>query len=77
MTGPKIRRCDRCHRRLRQHGMETWNVVVESGYITGLVCPGCQTSEENVEAEINEATLDYCGMLSDGRLVAQPKVIRE
>jgi hypothetical protein len=53
--------------------MELWNIVVESGYITGLICPDCQTAEENTEAEINAATLDYCGMLPDGRLIAQPK----
>lgn len=67
-------RCQRCSRRYR--GQTNWNVVVDKGVTTGILCPDCQTPEENAEAEINEATLDYQGSLSDGRLWAVPKDIK-
>lgn len=53
----KVIRCTRCNRRLR-NGVG-WNIVFASGVVTGFLCPGCQTPQENTEAEINEATLDY------------------
>ncbi|MEU9805588.1 hypothetical protein [Mycobacterium sp. NPDC050853] len=65
----------RCDRRLRNPDSvqgHAWNIVVESGYITGLICPACQSGEENIEAEINHATLDY-GLDGLGRLVGRPK----
>jgi hypothetical protein len=46
--------------------MAEWNVVVECGVITGLICDRCQTPEEYTEAEVNHATLDY--KVVDGRL---------
>lgn len=68
----RFRPCDRCGRRARSlNAMSNWNVVVERGYVTGLLCPACQTPEENVEAAINEATLDYT--LIGGRLAGRPK----
>lgn len=51
--------------------MRDWNVVVELGVITGLLCTDCQTVEENAEAAVNEATLDYA--VIDGRLAGRPK----
>ena len=51
--------------------MAGWNVVVEFGYITGLLCPSCQTPEENAEAAIHGATLDFA--IINGRLSAVPK----
>lgn len=81
MTGPyqratrkvsQIRGCIRCRRPMR--GDETgWNVVVEGGRPVGRLCPNCQTSEENAEAEMNEATLVY-ERDALGRLTARPKV---
>ncbi|MDC8973986.1 hypothetical protein [Mycobacterium marinum] len=53
--------------------MDGWNVVVERGYVTGLLCPNCQTPQENAEAAVNEATLDYT--VIDGRLAGRPKGI--
>lgn len=63
-------RCSRCRRRYRGHG--DWNVVVSAGVVTGYLCPGCQTPEENAEATIHEATLDY-GITQDGLLIGRPK----
>lgn len=69
---PRLRPCDRCGRRGRSlAAMADWNVIVEYGLITGLLCPACQTPEENVEAAVNEATLDYT-MIGD-RLAGRPK----
>lgn len=69
----KVRRCERCGKRLRNLGAgDGWNVRAERGVILGLICPGCQTAAENAEALINEATLDY-GMDPYGRLVGRPK----
>ncbi|MFF7415705.1 hypothetical protein [Streptomyces lydicus] len=35
------------------------------GVLRGLLCPECQTPEENAEAEVKEATLDYAHMAPD------------
>lgn len=51
--------------------MAEWNIVVERGVVTGLLCDRCQTPEEFIEAEINHATLDY--KVVDGRLAGCPK----
>lgn len=50
-------KCMRCGRRYRGRG--DWNAVFEQGVCVGIKCPACQTPEENAEAEINEATIDY------------------
>ena len=68
----RLKPCDRCGRRERSlAAMAGWNAVVEFGYITGLLCPSCQTPEEKAEAVIHEATLDFA--IISGRLVASPK----
>lgn len=67
----KIIHCSRCSRRYRGHG--DWNATVKAGVIVGLLCPACQTPEENAEALVNEATLDYLGVGADGRHKARPK----
>lgn len=68
----KVIRCDRCRRRYRGHG--EWNVIGRQGAIVGLLCPSCQTPEENAEAEINAATLDYVTG-PDGLVRTFPKVL--
>lgn len=57
MSRTKIERCTRCRRRWR--GSDDWNAEFRKGVFVGLLCPTCQTPEENAEAVINEATLDY------------------
>lgn len=70
----KLIRCSRCARRLRNPRADTrWNLVAENGVVTGYLCPNCQTAEENAEAEINLATLDYTGAGPDGLLRATVK----
>lgn len=66
-TKRKVERCTRCRRRMRS--IAGWNAVFRRGVAVGLLCPDCQTPEENAEAEINEAGLDYSRMrqLPDGR----------
>jgi len=53
----QIIKCDRCGKRYRGHG--DWNIVYHDGYVTGFICPGCQTPEENAEAAFKALTLDY------------------
>lgn len=62
--------CGRCGRRYRGRG--DWNATMREGVIVGLLCPRCQSPEENAEAEINEATLDY-RLDAFGRAVGFPK----
>jgi len=64
-------KCERCARKYRDRG--AWNGVYEAGVCVALLCPRCQTVEENAEAEVNEATLVYS---SDafGRIVARARV---
>lgn len=64
-------RCARCNRRQRA-GSEGWNVAADNGVVVAFICPRCQTPEENAEAIINEATLDY-GVDDQGRFVAYLK----
>lgn len=60
----KANRCVRCNRRLRSAA--GWNVIFSKGTPTAILCPTCQTPEENAEAEIREATTDYTGSWVDG-----------
>jgi hypothetical protein len=63
-------KCARCRRRWRGQG--DWNGTFSVGVMVGVLCPGCQTPEENTEAEVNQATMVY-GKTSDGRFAAIPK----
>ncbi|WP_374023203.1 hypothetical protein [Mycobacterium sp. HNNTM2301] len=52
MSGkPKIRRCSGCDKRMRNPN--GWNVEMIAGIEAGYRCPKCQTSEEDLEAELN------------------------
>lgn len=66
----KARKWSRCQKRYRNQ--PDWNFTARRGYIVGYLCPDCQTPEENAEAEINLATLDY-GRDQLGRIVARPR----
>ncbi|RFA15853.1 hypothetical protein B7R22_05450 [Subtercola boreus] len=63
--------CSRCGRTGRDRG--NWNFEMHQGVPVAIICPACQTAEENAEAEINEATLDYIGTDAFGRAVATSK----
>lgn len=54
---PVCSRCGRGPRRARE--LNRWNVNIRAGYVVEVICPRCQTVEENVEAEIRIATTDY------------------
>jgi hypothetical protein len=36
-----------------------WNVQWIAGYVTALICPLCQTAEENAEAVVEEVLTDH------------------
>lgn len=71
-TAAPIIRCSRCSARMRNHP-ERWNCTLRRGVVVGFLCPRCQTAEENAEAEVNEATLDYLPRELDGRYRQRPK----
>jgi hypothetical protein len=48
---PKIRRCSRCNKRMRNP--QGWNVEMIASIEAGYLCPGCQTVEEDLDAELN------------------------
>ncbi len=47
----KIRRCSRCNKRMRNP--QGWNVEMIASIEAGYLCPGCQTVEEDLDAELN------------------------
>ncbi|KFI55256.1 hypothetical protein [Bifidobacterium callitrichos] len=67
----RVVKCSRCRRRFRENAADAaqWNVVFKAGRVTGYLCPDCQSDEERLEAQVNEATLDYAhgAILPDGR----------
>lgn len=60
MARTELVRCSRCGRRMRSAA--GWNAVFHLGYVTGYLCPDCQTPEENAEAVVNEATGTTAGL---------------
>lgn len=70
---PRFKPCTRCGRRARSlNAMAEWNIVVERGVITALICDTCQTPPESIEAAVNHAMLDY-DVDQAGRLTGRPK----
>ena len=51
--------CGRCGKTEYVGNAEGWNTVFDKGVITGHLCPNCQTTEEDIEAQVNEALIDY------------------
>jgi pseudouridine-5'-phosphate glycosidase len=64
-------RCSRC-RKVRRGTDDRWNMTLEAGVVVGFLCPTCQSPEENAEAEIHAATLEY-GRDPLGRVVGRPR----
>jgi hypothetical protein len=52
-TKPKVLKCYRCAKRCRN--AELWNVDHVAGVELGVICPSCQTVEEDLEAQVNLA----------------------
>lgn len=50
-------RCSRCDQPWDQQ--DDWNAELKSGFVVAVLCPACQSPEENAEAVINEATVAY------------------
>lgn len=60
MTQSMPTHCKRCGREFSEEVRDAteWNVDFASGYITGLICPRCQTPEDSLEAQINDIELN-------------------
>ncbi|MFJ3856146.1 hypothetical protein ACIPRL_07965 [Streptomyces sp. NPDC090085] len=69
--------CARCRRACWSDSPDgpRWNAEVRAGQVVGIECPDCQTPEENMEAELKAATLDYRTMTkrADGRTAIAPR----
>ena len=53
----KFTACARCSKPFTntREQIDTWAVTATDGVMTGIVCPGCQTAEEHVEAATRAA----------------------
>lgn len=60
MNGGTPQHCERCGRGYTQTSSDAniWNGSFTGGYMTGLVCPGCQTAEDSAGAAVNEVELE-------------------
>ncbi|WP_432789392.1 hypothetical protein QYM46_13795 [Brevibacterium sp. K11IcPPYGO002] len=57
---PMPTHCKRCGRTYQEkaHDSGQWNIDFASGYVTGLICPRCQTAEDVMEAQANDLALE-------------------
>lgn len=67
----KRRRCQRCGRRMRA-ACDDWLAVLELGGVKHVICPGCQTLDEQAEGAIRGATTETA-FGTDGRFYTRPK----
>lgn len=68
-----VSRCVRCRRSVP--AIPTgWNGVWKLGILKSVICPECQSVEENMEAAIDDATLRYVS--KDGLPASLPKAVR-
>lgn len=67
-------KCSRCSRSTKAKRADGWNFDLRGGVVVEIICPSCQTAEENAEAEINEATLNY-SVDAFGRFVGASKAV--
>lgn len=79
MARTKVRplgHCTRCTRACWKDADDAsrWNIEFAKGRPVGYLCPECQTPEENAEAEVKAATLDYTNTApdADGRQKVAP-----
>ena len=59
MRDSELVECARCGKVEFAGNADGWNVVFNMGRVAGFLCPDCQTAEEDIEAQVNEATIDY------------------
>ena len=69
--------CKRCGRDVREapDGVDDWNTTWDAGEFQGLVRPECQTDEEDLGAQAQDAIFDY-GVGLDGLARAVPKAAK-
>ena len=66
-TARPLGHCSRCRRAYWKGAddFDRWNGQTSRGLLVALVCPGCQTGQVHLEAEVKEATLDYANATQD------------
>lgn len=70
MTADETFTCTRCGS--TGSDPDGWNGEFEAGRLVAIICPACQTAEQNAEAEINAATIEY-ETNAFGQLIEKPK----
>lgn len=63
--------CGQCGAVASLTDLEGWNAEFKAGRAVAIICPACQTPEQDLEAAVNEAMLDYSSR--DGLIVGTPK----
>lgn len=69
----RVLRCKLCRNTVREAQSDGWNVEVRKGRVLWFLCPSCQTPEQDLEAQVNEAMLTY-GRDDKGRVTGRAKV---
>lgn len=64
--------CERCGERTTADLASEWLMTLRNGEIVELVCPDCQTEEEHLASEVNDATT-VLGVDVEGRLYLEAK----
>ena len=69
--------CQRCGRPFSRKLADAagWNGFYLGGVLQHLVCPGCQTADENIEAEVADAMTSN-SLDAFGRSVSRPKAVQ-
>lgn len=59
-------KCTVCRRRFRlgSHDVELWNGEWKAGLLVAVLCPKCQTPEQDVEAQVNNMFTHYLGIVN-------------
>lgn len=63
--------CYRCGKRCNIGSAVEWNIEYVAGLELGAVCPDCQSAEEDIEAQVNEA-MGTTQRIHDGYLGTDP-----
>lgn len=66
----KSLKCTVCRRRFRvgSHDFRLWNGEWKAGLLVAVLCPKCQTPEQDIEAQVNNVFTRYVGTVN-GRAI--------
>lgn len=64
--------CGRCGRESRLADASDWTAKFDAGKLVAVHCKDCATAEEQTEAEVNVALMEFC-VDDEGELYGRPK----